>query len=132
MSSRPVRSQRCELLSIQLRSVDAQSLLVRPHGEIDLLTAPLLEQVLDHQLGRHPRVVLDLVDVRYFGGCGLRVLERAQRRAQRQGAEFLTIAPAGHVAIRMAGFVGCGVRIRPRGAVGPDRSRVYPSHEDLE
>ena len=114
----PVRPQRCELLSTQPRSLDAHSVLMRPRGEIDGLTAPLLKQVLDHQQGRHPRVALELVDIWYFGRCGLAVLERAQQRARGHRTEFRTIAPYGHMATRMAAFISTEVNIRLRDVNG--------------
>ena len=111
MPTRPVHTQRRDLLSILLHNLDGQTVVVRPHGELDPLRAPLLEQVLDHQLDHHSRVVLDLGAVWYLGSRGLRVLEQAQQRARQLGTRFEVIAPPDHIAHRLAGLVGSEVTI---------------------
>ena len=123
MSSRPPVSHRCELLSIQLRSVDDQSAVVRPRGELDSLTSPLLAQVLDHQLGRHSRVVLDLAEVWRLSWCGLRVLHRARQHARRRGARFEVVAAHDHIAHQVCEFVDSEV---PNGADAPVGGRPGP------
>lgn len=58
-------------------------LVVRVAGEVDLRTAPQLQQALDETLERMAggRVVVDLTDVPFFGTPGLAVLAEAAAQA---------------------------------------------------
>lgn len=58
-------------------------LVVRVTGEVDLRTAPQLQQALDETLERMTggRVVVDLTDVPFFGSPGLAVLVEAASQA---------------------------------------------------
>jgi len=49
-------------------------------GEVDLCTAPALEDVLEGHLGRGQQVIVDLSQVAFADGSALRVLLRACRR----------------------------------------------------
>jgi anti-anti-sigma factor len=54
--------------------------VVRVQGEVDTATAPQMGEVLDAQLERDCRVVLDLSSVDFMDLHGLAVLMRAARR----------------------------------------------------
>ena len=54
--------------------------VVRVEGEIDMVTAPVLENQVVALVGERPRVlVIDLTGVRFFSSAGLAVLALAHR-----------------------------------------------------
>jgi anti-anti-sigma factor len=61
-------------------------LLVR--GELDLLTAPLVQDELASVERLSDRVVVDLADLSFIDASGLRVLAGAGRRARERGRRF--------------------------------------------
>jgi anti-sigma B factor antagonist len=60
-------------------------LVVRLAGQVDMRTAPEVQQALDETLERVSggRVVIDLTDVAFFGSPGLAVLAEAAAQADR-------------------------------------------------
>jgi anti-anti-sigma factor len=94
-----------DLLTVELYRVDDLTTIVRPIGEIDLLTAPALERCLAEQVKRNRSVLVDLVGVTLLSCCGLRVLEDAQKRGRRHGATVLVAAPEDHITVRMISFL---------------------------
>jgi anti-sigma B factor antagonist len=60
-------------------------LLVRPRGELDLATAPGLEQLVMGRLAEGGRVVLDLRELSFMDSNGVRVLVAAHARAGDDG-----------------------------------------------
>jgi anti-sigma B factor antagonist len=58
-------------------------LVVRVTDQVDLLTAPRLQQALDETLEQMSggRVIIDLTDVSFFGSPGLAVLADAAKQA---------------------------------------------------
>jgi anti-sigma B factor antagonist len=71
-----------EFSQLKTRGVD-DVLVVRVAGEVDLGSAPQLQEALDETLERMAggRVVVDLTDVSFFGSPGLAVLAEAARQA---------------------------------------------------
>jgi anti-anti-sigma factor len=65
--------------------------VVRVQGEVDTATAPRMGEVLDAQLARDCRVVLDLSSVDFMDLHGLAVLMRAARRDR---TRFFVARPA--------------------------------------
>jgi anti-anti-sigma factor len=65
--------------------------VVRVQGEVDTATAPRMGQVVDAQLARERRVVLDLSRVDFMDLHGLAVLMRAARRDR---TRFVVAHPA--------------------------------------
>jgi anti-anti-sigma factor len=65
--------------------------VVHVQGEVDTVTAPRMGQVVDAQLTRSRRVVLDLSDVDFMDLHGLAVLMRAARR---EPTRFVVARPA--------------------------------------
>ena len=65
--------------------------VVRVQGEVDTATAPRMGEVVDAQLARNRRVVLDLSNVDFMDLHGLAVLMRAARRAR---SSFFIARPA--------------------------------------
>jgi anti-sigma B factor antagonist len=66
-------------------------LLVRPRGELDLATAPDLEELVMGRLAEGGRVVLDLRELSFMDSNGVRVLVAAHARAAGDGEGALTI-----------------------------------------
>jgi anti-anti-sigma factor len=66
--------------------------VVRVDGEIDMVTAPALENQVVILLRERPRVlVIDLTGVRFFSSAGLAVLALAHREAE-EGTELRVVA----------------------------------------
>ncbi len=61
-----------------------QAVVVRPSGEIDLATRPLLHAALTAAVERGRHVVVDLSDVTYLDGAGFHVLLVHQRLCARR------------------------------------------------
>ena len=73
--------------------VRGDSTVVVPVGELDLATAPALDQALEDAFGSHSaRVVLDLRELEFIDSSGLRSLLIARRRADAAGAHFALVA----------------------------------------
>jgi anti-anti-sigma factor len=75
-------------------SEDGERLVVRPHGELDLATAPELEQLVIGRLTDGGAVVLDLRDLSFMDSSGLRVLVAAHAKASHDGCELTIVRPA--------------------------------------
>lgn len=72
--------------------------VLRPSGELDVLTVPKLASALD-QAVRHEtgQVVVDLRDVEFIDSAGLHVLLNAQRRLTRNGRRLAVVCESGQV-----------------------------------
>ncbi len=68
--------------------------VVHVRGEVDTATAPQMGEVVDAQLERRRRVVLDLSEVEFIDLHGLAVLMRASRRARADGGTFALGRPS--------------------------------------
>jgi anti-anti-sigma factor len=67
--------------------------VVVPTGELDIATAPALEQELEHAFdGASERVVLDLRELQFIDSSGLRTLLMARRKAASAEADFALVA----------------------------------------
>ena len=72
--------------------------VVVPTGELDLATAPALEEALGRAFeDGSGRVVLDLRELEFIDSSGLRTLLTARRRAEEADAQFSLVA--GHRAL---------------------------------
>ncbi|WP_338692838.1 STAS domain-containing protein [Streptomyces sp. Q6] len=79
-----------------IRIVDVDgAVLVRVRGELDLATAPHLEQALD-PLRERP-CELDLAEVGFADSTGVNLLLRLQRRAAAAGGSIRVLAVSGPV-----------------------------------
>jgi anti-anti-sigma factor len=74
-------------------SQEAGRLIVRPCGELDLATAPDLEQLVLGRLADGARVVLDLRGLSFMDSSGVRVLVAAHARASDDGGELTILRP---------------------------------------
>ena len=71
-------------------SGDGRSVCLRLDGEIDIDTAPLVEDALSPALDpRCTRLVMDLADVSFMDSSGLRVLVVARNALDDRGAEMV-------------------------------------------
>lgn len=73
------------LLPIAVEVPDPAVALLRPAGELDMLTAPELRDALTVRLRRHRHVVVDLRDVSFLGSSGVQVLAEAHQLARDNG-----------------------------------------------
>ncbi len=63
-------------------------------GELDVVTAPDLEQMLSDVLGQpHARVMLDLNGLRFVDSAGVSVLIKAKQRAETNGRTLVLRRP---------------------------------------
>ncbi len=82
---------------------------LRVAGEIDLATAPELARQLD-RAGAVAAVEVDLAEVTFMDGCGLRVLLAARARSNGEGRPGLALVGASRPVRRLfdlAGFADC-------------------------
>lgn len=82
------------LLSVTAEPIAAQVVVVSVGGEVDMVTAPLLDLRLGEQLTTDAgSLVLDLTGVTFLGSQGLAALVEAQRRADETDTRLLIVAP---------------------------------------
>ena len=66
-------------------------------GELDLATAPQLEQLVNEHIDAGQEVVVDLRGLEFMDSSGIRVLVAAHARAARVGARLIVVRPeTGH------------------------------------
>lgn len=84
--------------------------VVTPRGELDMATAPELEQVVMPRLDNSGWVVLDLRTLDFIDSSGLRVVVGAHRSAEERGGRFTCVrgAPGStvHRIVEIAGIDG--------------------------
>ena len=72
----------------------AEGVLVQVAGEVDLVTAPVLQRHLDSALdGRRPMVVIDLAETTFLDARGVAVLVRARKRVVQDGGRLVIRRP---------------------------------------
>jgi anti-anti-sigma factor len=62
-------------------------------GELDLATAPELEQLVNDSLDGGEQVVVDLRGLEFMDSSGIRVLVAAHARAKRTGTRLVVVRP---------------------------------------
>jgi anti-anti-sigma factor len=67
--------------------------IVLVRGELDLATAPDLEEVVSERMDAGQEVVLDLRELEFMDSSGLRVLVVAHARAADGGPRFAVVRP---------------------------------------
>ena len=81
-----------EAFSVRIEQ-HGDSAVVVPTGELDLATAPALEEALGRAFeSGSARVVLDLRELEFIDSSGLRTLLTARRKADEAGAAFSLVA----------------------------------------
>ena len=63
------------------------------HGELDLATAPELEQLVNERIDAGDEVVVDLRALEFMDSSGIRVLVAAHARAGRVGTTLVIVRP---------------------------------------
>ena len=63
------------------------------HGELDLATAPELEQLVNERIDAGDEVVVDLRPLEFMDSSGIRVLVAAHARAGRVGTTLVIVRP---------------------------------------
>jgi len=77
---------------------DDEATIVRARGEIDAFTSASLAQSLRQAMrDSRGRITLDLSEVTFIDGAGLRLLERCRRDCRDQGLSFGLRQPAPHL-----------------------------------
>lgn len=69
--------------------------VLAPHGELDMATAPVLDEVVAGVMsrGQVAAMVVDLAGVQFLDSSGIRALLQARRAATEHGAEFSLVSP---------------------------------------
>jgi anti-anti-sigma factor len=81
-----------EEFSISVAEVDGRAQLTL-RGELDLATAPELEQLLEERIDASEDVVVDLRGLEFMDSSGIRVLVAAHARAGRAGTRVFIVRP---------------------------------------
>jgi anti-anti-sigma factor len=81
-----------EDFSIAAAERDGRAVLTL-RGELDLATAPELEQLVSERLDGGQDVVVDLRPLEFMDSSGIRVLVAAHARAARAGARLFVVRP---------------------------------------
>src|SRR3954453_22102729 len=68
-------------------------------GELDLATAPELEQLVNERIDAGQEVVVDLRGLEFMDSSGIRVLVAAHARAGRTDTRFFVVRPAAASAV---------------------------------
>jgi anti-anti-sigma factor len=80
-------------LLLSLESHEFGTVIVAVAGDVDLLIADRLREVLIEQISARPEIlVLDLAGVRFFGSTGLTALALARRVASEEGVDLRVVA----------------------------------------
>ncbi len=88
----------------------ADRIVLTPRGELDMASAPELEQAIMPHLNEGAWVLLDLRSLDFIDSSGLRVVVGAHRAAEEQGGRFTCVRGAGgttvHRIVEIAGIDG--------------------------
>jgi len=109
---------------------DRVAVRVRPVGELDLATVPVVDaQLAELWAVGFTRIVLDLHEVSFLDSTGLRLLMSWQQRSSADGVGFAVIPgpPAVQRVLELAGVADRLTYWSPDGAAAPDISREVRS-----
>jgi anti-sigma B factor antagonist len=91
---------------------DRASVFVRPVGELDLSTVPIVQaQLAELEAAGFTRLVLDLRQLRFLDSSGLRLLIDWDARARADGVE-MTVIPGPPAVQRLFDLAGVTDRLR--------------------
>jgi anti-sigma B factor antagonist len=87
----------------EVRPVRVDGVLVlRVHGELDLVTAPVLEAAVTTALAESPAaLVLDLTPTTFLDSSGARQVARAARQAGRESSQLQVVCPKDNRTVRL-------------------------------
>lgn len=87
------------------------TVIVLLRGELDLATAPDLEELLNEHLDAGQAVLVDLRELQFMDSSGLRVLVAAHARSSNGGPRFAMVrAPEGSEVAKIMTISGVGER----------------------
>src|SRR5215212_590418 len=89
--------------SVRIEQVDG-TVVVRPSGELDVLTAPQLDRVLESVVGHFGAVVLDMSGVRFVDCAGLTPIRRALEGQSRTSVRVVDAQPKVERVLRLTGL----------------------------
>ncbi|RSM35560.1 anti-sigma factor antagonist [Amycolatopsis balhimycina DSM 5908] len=82
------------------------ALVIALHGEVDLLTAPLVSEAVTAAAARHPTtLIIDLTAVTFLDSSGLSILAQAHTAAS-AGSQVRVVAPADGMPYRAMALTG--------------------------
>jgi anti-sigma B factor antagonist len=98
-------------LQIEVRS-ESDRVVLSLHGELDLASAPLLQDELDSAETDDPTLmVLDLDDLEFIDSTGLRVILAAHERSQERG-QMLALTRGSQQVQRLMSITRAGEHLR--------------------
>lgn len=101
---------------------DGPQVLVAPHGEVDLATAPEVRAAVDGASGAG-LVVLDLTGVSFLDSSGCRVLATAGRTVPAWGGRLAVVCPKENAAVyRVLELVGLPAAVALHATVASART----------
>lgn len=80
-------------MSLNIEKTIAEDTVLKLSGRLDTTTAPELDTVLDEILPGTKSLVFDLKDLEYISSAGLRLVLKAQKAMNQQGAMKLIHVP---------------------------------------
>ena len=84
--------------------------VVRPHGELDIATTPVLDELLRDLAARGASMVLDLEAVEFIDSSGLQTILTAHAASERDGFG-LTILPGPPAVMKVFELAGLDERL---------------------
>ncbi len=100
-----------EQLQVDVRQ-EADRVVVRLEGELDMANAPLLESAMQsEEVGAAETVVLDLQGLTFLDSTGLRIILAAREQCWRSGQEF-AVTPGSQQVQRLLSVTGVGEHLR--------------------
>jgi anti-sigma B factor antagonist len=83
---------------VERRTLDERTSVLSVHGEIDFATAPELKLAIDAALEEGARrLVIDLLDVSFLDGAGVRVILAGDLRSRLRGASAAIVCRDPHL-----------------------------------
>lgn len=115
-----------DALSVRVEEADGAPVLCL-HGDLDLVTAPLLQRRIDELLGAgHDRLLVDADSLGFCDSTGLRVLLSARRRLAERSGELRLLRTSG-VLQRLLDLSGLAALMRtPASTATPRDPAVHP------
>ena len=84
--------------------------VVRPQGELDIATTPMLDEILRDLAEQGASVVLDLAGVEFIDSSGLQTILTAHEVSERDGLG-LTMLPGPPAVMKVFGLAGLDERL---------------------
>ncbi|HYH50231.1 MAG TPA: STAS domain-containing protein [Acidimicrobiia bacterium] len=81
-----------ELFGAEIRQEDGE-VVVAVRGEIDIVTAPVLWEMIVEVISDTKRLVVDLTETEFIDSTGLGVLVRALKRLRHHGGDLILRSP---------------------------------------